>query len=158
MKGLFGWLGDSTTFQDSTTRTAVFLQTEQQTCFILERLAAKHYVTPVMVIWSPCCEGGVKTAVFLLLANLMSLCYPPHMMLLGTVGMGLMWGWLVALVSRPPVKRPFLQAFILVLVTALPAWQTIWFYGIPGLVSFLLAAIIATSVHIGWQQQLTNQP
>jgi hypothetical protein len=71
----------------------------------------------------------------------------------GSVGMGLMWGWLlVALEGR--VRRPWCTVPAMFLSTLAMAVPVTWFQGGPGLAVFGGATLVAWWVHLGWRQAL----
>ena len=74
---------------------------------------------------------------------------------LGSIGIGLVWGWLlVLLVNRPPRRRPILNLLAAAVFTAWLAWLLYVLTAVPPLIAFFLAFILAFSVHYAWLHQL----
>lgn len=74
---------------------------------------------------------------------------------LGSVGMGLVWGWLLVLVRGfQPTQSPFRNFIPLVLATAFFAQQLYMFSGGQALLLFLGAATISLAVHLTWRRSL----
>lgn len=80
------------------------------------------------------------------------------MIAVGSVGMGLVWGWLLVLIWRDvPGKRPlrhFLASLLAtILLIVLAAWLTDW---VQGLV-FVGTAVFSFSLHLAWRSKLRNE-
>ncbi|MCB9421356.1 MAG: hypothetical protein H6667_16250 [Ardenticatenaceae bacterium] len=80
------------------------------------------------------------------------------MTLTGSVGMGLVWGWLLVLIWRDvPGKRPlrhFLASLLAtVLITALFIWLTDWIHWLV----FAGTAVFAFMLHLAWRTRLRNE-
>lgn len=77
---------------------------------------------------------------------------------LGSIGIGLVWGWLlVLLVNRPPHRRPYINLLVVVIFTVWLAWLLYALTAVPALVTFFLALILAFSVHFAWLHQLRTR-
>lgn len=78
------------------------------------------------------------------------------MALLGSVGLGLVWGWWLALVTAGSLagKRPFPLLSVLVLPTLLFPWLLSWLVGWETAVLFLGAAFFSLLAHLAWRQRL----
>lgn len=80
------------------------------------------------------------------------------MILAGSIGMGLVWGWLIVLIWRDvPGKRPlrhFLAGLIATtFLTVLVVWLTSWFHGLV----FVGTAVFSFSLHLAWRTKLRNE-
>ncbi len=86
---------------------------------------------------------------------------------LGSAGIGLVWGWLVAQVLFPARPRDaarlafrtlFLRSLLPgLLSTALLGW-TLWaFAGVRGLIVFLSTAVLAFVIRFAWQRSLRDE-
>jgi hypothetical protein len=74
---------------------------------------------------------------------------------LGSMGMGLMWGWLLILFGgRGPLRRPLINALALALATLLFALQLRWFTDGQRLLFFLVATTISFVLHLAWRHSL----
>lgn len=76
---------------------------------------------------------------------------------LGSIGLGLMWGWLLVLALRMPVKRPFVTAVVLLSATGAVASMPFLFSGGPSLIRFIVAAALAAYAHKVWLRRLSQQ-
>ncbi|MCA9932147.1 MAG: hypothetical protein KC419_26870 [Anaerolineales bacterium] len=76
---------------------------------------------------------------------------------LGSIGWGLMWGWLLVLAIRVPVKRPFLQAVALLIATSTVGTVQFLFSGWPSLARFLIAVALALFTHLLWLRRLQQE-
>lgn len=80
------------------------------------------------------------------------------MLVVGGIGMGLVWGWLLVLVWRDaPAKLPFRSAAFLLFATILMGTQQFLFNGGEQVVVFGVTAVIAFSIHLAWRIRLQNQ-
>ena len=80
------------------------------------------------------------------------------MTIVGSVGMGLVWGWLLVLIWRDvPGKRPlrhFLAGlFATILVAAWFIWLTDWIH----LLVFSGTAVLSFTLHWAWRTRLRNE-
>jgi len=76
---------------------------------------------------------------------------------LGSMGMGLMWGWLLILFGgRGPLRRPLVNAFALALATLIYALQLVWFSDGQAVIYFLATTIISLTLHLAWRHSLRN--
>jgi hypothetical protein len=74
----------------------------------------------------------------------------------GSVGLGLMWGWLAgSLVGR--VLRPWRTVPAVGLATLVMATPAAWFQGGTGLLGFGVAALTAGLLHLIWMRELHLQ-
>jgi NhaP-type Na+/H+ or K+/H+ antiporter len=76
----------------------------------------------------------------------------------GSVGMGLVWGWLLVLIWRDvPGKRPlrhFLAGLLATtLLIMLAAWLTDWLHGLV----FVGTAVFSFTLHLAWRTKLRNE-
>jgi hypothetical protein len=72
---------------------------------------------------------------------------------IGSVGMGLVWGWLLVLVGwRAP--RPFITIPALGLATLLTTLSLFLFTTWPTPLYFLAAALLTLIIHVSWRQEL----
>ena len=76
--------------------------------------------------------------------------------LMGSVGLGLVWGWLIARVEsgQPASARSYLAlavswVILVVLVAVVAPW--------PAAAAFLFAAALALLLHLGWLQELRRR-
>jgi uncharacterized membrane protein len=76
--------------------------------------------------------------------------------LLGTVGLGLMWGWLLGLV-RERGKKPWAQALALGGATVALATGVLLLADWLLLAAFLAAALCAWLTHVLWRRQLRRR-
>ncbi|RMH68029.1 MAG: hypothetical protein D6685_02875 [Bacteroidetes bacterium] len=77
---------------------------------------------------------------------------------LGSTGMGLVWGWLIAQrQSHRPRLRTAGRVLAVVAGTALAAGLNAAWIGPPGLTGFLIATGIALAAHLGWLHVLHRQ-
>jgi len=74
---------------------------------------------------------------------------------LGGVGIGLVWGWLVGSLSYRAVSL-WRAILLIVLSTAGLSLLVLYFLTWRNLVSFLIAVLLASLVHVGWRQQLAE--
>lgn len=72
------------------------------------------------------------------------------MSLIGVVGLGLMWGWLLGLFSHPPQKRPFINRLILILLTTLLLGQTAWLNGLAPLLPLVISIGFSFILYQKW--------
>jgi hypothetical protein len=80
------------------------------------------------------------------------------MTMIGSIGLGLVWGWLLILVGGRGVwKRPFLTPLLLSLATLLIAVYLLSFTNFPTMLIFLLAATVAAFFHLAWQHELRRR-
>ncbi len=80
------------------------------------------------------------------------------MTVVGSVGMGLVWGWLLVLIWRDvPGKRPlrhFLATLLAtILLIVLVAWLTDWIHGSV----FVGTAVFSFTLHLAWRTKLRNE-
>lgn len=76
--------------------------------------------------------------------------------MLGNISMGLVWGWLLVLVSRH--QHLSLTTFGKLLVATLAAGAEVRvFSGIVGLFAFVSATSVALLLHLGWMQELRRR-
>jgi hypothetical protein len=81
-----------------------------------------------------------------------------EMALAGSVGMGLVWGWLLVLIWRDvPGKRPLRHSLASLLATApvggLVTWLADWIH----LLVFVGTAVFSFILHLAWRTRLRNQ-
>jgi len=76
--------------------------------------------------------------------------------LLGSIGVGLVWGWLIAPVPGSGRKR-ILTVFLLGVATALLLAEVVWLAGWRSAAFVLGAAGIAFLIHRCWRQVLFNR-
>lgn len=69
----------------------------------------------------------------------------------GTIGIGMVWGWLLILIGDPLVK-PWRNGLLLTLAT-LPVAAMVWALGGQSLL-FVATAVITLIIHIAWRSQL----
>lgn len=80
------------------------------------------------------------------------------MALIGSVGLGLVWGWWLGLTSRHGAwQRPFRPLFLLLLPTLMAA-ALLWAL-VDGqtAVLFLAALIFSLFIHLSWRQKLAQE-
>jgi hypothetical protein len=73
---------------------------------------------------------------------------------LGCVGFGMMWGWLVADRAVGFRRRSFLNTIVIILATLILSAAIAWKIEALGALLFLLSALLAFCVHLGWMHQL----
>ncbi len=77
---------------------------------------------------------------------------------LGTLGFGLVWGWLLAwLTARRPAAHPFLKFLALAAATVLTAFIPLLFVNLRAVIAFLLAMALAFLVHTVWRADLQKR-
>lgn len=76
--------------------------------------------------------------------------------LLGSTGVGLVWGWLLAGVSGSG-RKPILNVLLLCIATALLLLEVLWLAGWRSAVFVLGAAGIAFLIHRGWRRVLFSR-
>src|SRR5260370_39826759 len=76
--------------------------------------------------------------------------------LLGSVGVGLVWGWLIAGVSGSG-RKPILNVLLLSVATALILAEVLWLAGWRSDAFLLGAAGIAFLIHRCWRRLLYNR-
>ena len=76
---------------------------------------------------------------------------------LGSVGLGLVWGWLLVLTSRIRVKRPFIHTTALILASIALGVVQYLYAGWPALVTLLVAMLFAIFTHIVWLRSIRPQ-
>lgn len=80
------------------------------------------------------------------------------MTIAGSVGTGLVWGWLVVLVWREvPGQRPLRHILASLLATLLASWLFIWFTDWIHLSVFGGTAVFSFILHLAWRTRLRNQ-
>ena len=80
------------------------------------------------------------------------------MVIMGGVGMGLVWGWLLILVwPVVPGKRPFRNIAAIFLATTLVGFQHLLFTDWRQALVFLGTAVIGFSAHLAWRHRLQNE-
>ena len=73
--------------------------------------------------------------------------------ILGSMSIGLVWGWLLVLVGGRD-QRPWPGLLLLGLATLLAAAQFFFLVGRQSLIFFLLAAALSLLLHLGWRRSL----
>lgn len=76
---------------------------------------------------------------------------------IGSVGLGLVWGWWLVLVGRQNRKRPFPTLLALILPTILLPLLLVRFHQWPAALAFLIASLLAFFTHLAWQQKLRQE-
>lgn len=76
--------------------------------------------------------------------------------LLGSTGVGFVWGWLMAGVFGSG-RKPRLNLLLLSLATALILAEVSWLAGWRSAAFVLGAAGVAFMLHLGWRRQLCNR-
>lgn len=80
------------------------------------------------------------------------------MTIAGSVGTGLVWGWLVVLIWREvPGKRPLRHVMASLLATFLVGGLFIWLTDWIHLFVFGGTAVFAFILHLAWRTRLRNQ-
>jgi hypothetical protein len=75
---------------------------------------------------------------------------------LGSIGVGLVWGWLIA--SAPSsVRKPILNVLLLSVATALILAEVLWLAGWRSAAFVFGAAGIAFLMHRGWRRVLHDR-
>lgn len=77
--------------------------------------------------------------------------------MLGSLGLGLVWGWLIGIVSRSLPPRWLLHCLALGLATALLTLETWLFVDWRAAVFFVVAVTLALCVHLIWLHSLRRQ-
>lgn len=73
---------------------------------------------------------------------------------IGSVGIGLIWGWLMVQFGDRQPRRPLLNRLVLVLITAVAATQLYFLVGTQSPFFFLGAALITLLMHYSWRHSL----
>lgn len=75
---------------------------------------------------------------------------------LGSVGIGLVWGWLLVMISRAPfpVARPLRTFIALSLATVALSMQLYWLGGGRSLVLSLMMMALSFVIHLAWRYSL----
>jgi hypothetical protein len=76
--------------------------------------------------------------------------------LLGSVGIGLVFGWLIGRFDGSP-HRKLINTLAVNAATLSIAGLVFWFAGWPGTLFFLAGAILAFLLRLGWQRQLRRR-
>jgi hypothetical protein len=76
--------------------------------------------------------------------------------LLGSIGIGLVWGWLIGPLGDRP-RRKFLNVLTVSAATLSLAGLVYWFAGWQGTVFFLGPMTLAFLLHLGWRQELRRR-
>ena len=76
--------------------------------------------------------------------------------MLGSVGIGLVWGWLVGSLDGR-VRQPYLTVTMVGFATFVISVVILWFLDWRGLAFFLGAALITYLLHVGWQRELRHR-
>ncbi len=77
---------------------------------------------------------------------------------IGSVGIGLMWGWLLILFGgRGHAKRPWRNILALGLATMLLALQLFLYSSWQTVLIFLVAAILSFAIHLAWHRALRSR-
>lgn len=80
------------------------------------------------------------------------------MQFLGSLGFGLVWGWLLAgLTARRPATHPFLKFLALAAATILTAFIPLLFVNLRAVIAFVLAMALAFLVHTVWRADLRKR-
>ncbi len=79
------------------------------------------------------------------------------MVTIGSVGLGLVWGWWLVLAGEARWKRPFPILLALILPTILLPLLLGWFHQWPTALAFLIAAALAFFTHLAWRQELRQE-
>lgn len=77
--------------------------------------------------------------------------------MLGSLGLGLVWGWLIGILSRFQPTRWLLQCLALGLATALLALETWLLVDWRAAVYFVAAATLALGAHLIWLYSLRRR-
>lgn len=77
--------------------------------------------------------------------------------ILGSLGLGLVWGWLIGILSRALPARSLLHYLALGLATALLALETWLLVDWRAAVFFVAAATLALCLHLIWLHSLRRQ-
>lgn len=75
--------------------------------------------------------------------------------LLGSAGVGFVWGWLIAHILTS-TRKSILNVVVLGLATALILSEAIWLAGWRSAAFVLVAAGLAFLVHVVWRRKLLN--
>ena len=78
---------------------------------------------------------------------------PMHISLIGSVGLGLVWGWLIGSLGGR-VRRPLLDGLALGAGTLLLAGQVAMLAGLDALPRFFGAVMLALLLHLAWRREL----
>jgi uncharacterized membrane protein YeiH len=77
--------------------------------------------------------------------------------LLGNVGLGLVWGWLIGSASRGTHQRPVWTSVVLSGATLLFCLASFLFSGWRAVIALLVAAGLALFVHLLWQRTIHDR-
>lgn len=72
----------------------------------------------------------------------------------GSLALGLVWGWLLALAA--PARRPR-TALSLAAGSLLASLEVLWLLGAAGLLPFAAAAGLSLAAHLGWRRTLRRR-
>lgn len=73
---------------------------------------------------------------------------------LGTIGFGLVWGWLLGFfVSRRPSAQPFLNFLASAVATILAACVPLIFVNLRAVIAFVIAMALAFFIHYLWRME-----
>ena len=79
------------------------------------------------------------------------------MTIAGSVGMGLVWGWLIVLIWRDvPGKRPLRHMMAALGASLLAGFLFIWFTDGIHLLVFGGTAVFSLILHLAWRTRLSN--
>ncbi|MDZ7269417.1 MAG: hypothetical protein ONB48_18540 [candidate division KSB1 bacterium] len=77
---------------------------------------------------------------------------------LGSIGLGLVWGWLLAwLTARRPATHPFLKFLALAAATILTTFVPLVFVNLRAVIAFVLAMVLAFLIHTVWRADLSRR-
>jgi hypothetical protein len=76
--------------------------------------------------------------------------------LLGSIGIGLVWGWLIGPFGDHP-RRKLLNGLTVSAATLSLATLVYWFAGWQGTVFFLGLTTLAFLLHLGWRHELRRR-
>ena len=77
--------------------------------------------------------------------------------LMGSLGIGLMWGWLLILVSNQQPQQPERHILLLLIATAVMVSQIYSMNGLPAVWVFLITAVFSGIIHLSWRRRLRQQ-
>lgn len=77
---------------------------------------------------------------------------------LGSVGLGMVWGWWLVLVGGARWQRPWPTLLTLIFPSILLLLFLGWRHQWPTALAFLIASLLAFFTHIAWRQKFRPQP